>query len=181
MTGGGPIYWANHYAQQRERPTAEQPVRYIVATITSDVLDQLYARLVKAEQDAKDSITAAAHLTTLVGRRSERAEQAAKAERRRADTAQTELRTLRAGLRANGAEPTQLQNLWAQISLRNRQWRAAKQRAEQAEAVLVRVRAECDRIEAAVRDTPTSADLTGGYLAALRHIRAALDPQEPTP
>lgn len=72
----------------------------------------------------------------------------------------------------------------------------AEQRAEQAEAdrdrwqagletaevqlehhrrTLDRVRAECDRIEAAVRDNPTSPDLTGGYLACLRHIRAALD------
>ncbi|MFF7534896.1 hypothetical protein ACFZB2_38290 [Streptomyces bobili] len=46
--------------------------------------------------------------------------------RRRAQIAETELRTLRAGLRANGADPTQLQNLWAQISLRNRQWRETK-------------------------------------------------------
>lgn len=61
--------------------------------------------------------------------RAERAEAAAEEQRRRADLAETELRTLRAGLRANGADPTQLQNLWAQISLRNRQWREAKREA----------------------------------------------------
>lgn len=51
----------------------------------------------------------------------------------RATLAEGDVRTLRAGLRANGADPTQIQNLWAQIRLRNRQWREAKQRAEQAE------------------------------------------------
>lgn len=58
---------------------------------------------------------------------------------------------------------------------------AANQRAERAEAAIERVRAECDRIEAAVHDSPTSPDLAGGYLACLRHIRAALAPQEPQP
>ena len=43
--------------------------------MTSDDLDQLYERLAKAEHDADVSIAAAAHLTTLVGQRSERAEQ----------------------------------------------------------------------------------------------------------
>ncbi|MFD4264060.1 hypothetical protein ACFWR9_42260 [Streptomyces sp. NPDC058534] len=51
----------------------------------------------------------------------------------RARIAETELRVLRAGLRANGADPTQIQNLWAQIRLRNRQWREEKQRVAQAE------------------------------------------------
>jgi hypothetical protein len=55
------------------------------------------------------------------------------------------------------------------------------ERAERAEAAIERVRVECDRIEAAVHDSPTSPDLAGGYLACLRHIRAALDPQEPQP
>jgi hypothetical protein len=51
-----------------------------------------------------------------------------------------------------------------------------------AEAAIERVRAECDRIEAAVRDNPTSPDLAGGYLACLRHVRAALDEhQDPKP
>ncbi|WP_326730257.1 hypothetical protein [Streptomyces phaeochromogenes] len=58
--------------------------------------------------------------------REETAEQAAEEQRRRADIFETELRTLRAGLRANGADPTQIQNLWAQIRLRNRQWAEAK-------------------------------------------------------
>jgi hypothetical protein len=113
------------------QPAADS--RHTVDSITSDALDQLYADLAKAKQDADDAIRAAAHLTTLVGKRSERAEKAAKKQALRAKLAETELRTLRAGLRANGADPTQIQNLWAQISLRNRQWRDEKQRAFKAE------------------------------------------------
>ncbi|WP_086773247.1 hypothetical protein [Streptomyces bobili] len=46
--------------------------------------------------------------------------------RLRADIAEAELRTLRAGIRSLGGDPTTIQNLWAQISLRNRQWKAAR-------------------------------------------------------
>lgn len=111
-----------------DRPTA--------STVTDAELDELYERLAKAEQDADASIAAAAQLTTLVGKRSEKAAKAAEAQRQRADIAETELRVLRSGLRANGADPTQIQNLWAQIRLRNRQWREEKQRAEQVEELL---------------------------------------------
>lgn len=68
------------------------------------------------------------------------AEQAAEEQRRRADIFETELRVLRTGLRANGADPTQIQNLWAQIRLRNRQWREAKGERDQAQAAIERVR-----------------------------------------
>jgi hypothetical protein len=54
--------------------------------------------------------------------------------------------------------------------------------ATKAQVTLERVRSECDRIEAAVRATPTSPDFDGAYLAAIGHIRAALQPpatQEP--
>ncbi|PBC80150.1 hypothetical protein BX265_4986 [Streptomyces sp. TLI_235] len=53
--------------------------------------------------------------------------------------ARGELRTLRAGLRAAGADPTQLQNLWAQIHMRNRQWREAKAALEDARARIAAV------------------------------------------
>ncbi|MEU0370614.1 hypothetical protein ABZ070_10175 [Streptomyces sp. NPDC006283] len=46
--------------------------------------------------------------------------------RRRVKIAETELRTLRSGILALGGDPTTIQNLWAQISLRNRQWRETK-------------------------------------------------------
>lgn len=66
------------------------------------------------------------------------------------------------------AEPTALKR--AHIAL-----------AEQAgrdQAALERVRAECDRIEAAVRANPKHPDFDGAYLAAIGHIRRALNPQE---
>ena len=107
--------------------------RLTVDQINSDQLDHLYDRVAAAEQEADTSVAAAAHLAALVGKRSDRTEKAAKEQRQRADIAETELRTLRAGLRANGADPTQIQNLWAQISLRNRQWREEKQHAAQTE------------------------------------------------
>lgn len=47
-------------------------------------------------------------------------------------------------------------------------------------AAVVRARAECDRIEAAVRTNPTAPDFDGAYLAALKHIRAALTGEETT-
>ncbi|WP_330349251.1 hypothetical protein [Streptomyces sp. NBC_00582] len=54
--------------------------------------------------------------------------------RRRAENAETELRTLRTGIRALGGDPTTIQNLWAQLRLRNRQWRDTKRELEQAQA-----------------------------------------------
>ncbi|MGW3511195.1 hypothetical protein [Streptomyces sp. NPDC000994] len=89
-------------------------------------LETYRAALARAEQ--AEELMHAAHQC------SNEAEQARAAAEQRADLAEGDVRTLRAGLRANGADPTQIQNLWAQIRLRNRQWREAKQRAEQAEA-----------------------------------------------
>ncbi|KIF02224.1 hypothetical protein PL81_31135 [Streptomyces sp. RSD-27] len=60
--------------------------------------------------------------------------------------------------------------------------RALRRQRDEAEAALARVRAECDRIEAAVRANGPDPDLAGGYLACLRHVRAALDPvEDPAP
>jgi len=55
---------------------------------------------------------------------------------------------------------------------------AWQERGDKAEAAVERVRAECDRIEAAVRANPQGPDFDGAYLAAIGHIRAALNPQE---
>jgi hypothetical protein len=49
----------------------------------------------------------------------------------------------------------------------------AEQPEPPAATALVRVLRECDRLERAVHDNPTSPDLAGGYLACLRHIREA--------
>lgn len=64
--------------------------------------------------------------------------------RRNTEIATAELRVLRSGLRANGADPTQIQNLWTQIRLRNKQWREAKQERDQHAAAIERVRRLCE-------------------------------------
>lgn len=48
------------------------------------------------------------------------------------------------------------------------------------DATVERVRAECDRIETAVRANPTNPDFDGAYLAAIGHICRALIPTCPT-
>jgi hypothetical protein len=45
-------------------------------------------------------------------------------------------------------------------------------------ATIVRVQAECDRIEQAVRGNPTHPDFDGAYLASVGHIRRALSGEE---
>jgi hypothetical protein len=139
-------------------------VRHTADTITDDALDALYELVTKAEQEADAAVAAAAQLTTLVGKRSEKAERDAEKQRRRADIAEGEMRVLRSGLRANGADPTQLQNLWAQISLRNRQWRQEKQRAERAEAAIDRA-----------RSLATQWAVLRAYGSAATELRSALD------
>lgn len=143
-------------------------IRKTLDEMNSNDLDALYERVATAEQEADDSVTAAARLTTLVGKRSEKAERAAKRQRGRADIAETELRVLRSGLRALGGDPTQIQNLWAQIRLRNRQWREEKQRAEQAEAAVERVRALAARIRQGAPWTANNDNIAD-------HLHAALD------
>lgn len=143
--------------------------RLTVGTITSDALDDLYERVAKAEHEADTAVAAAAHLATLVGKRSEKAERTAEKQRRRADLAETELRVLRTGLRANGADPTQIQNLWAQIRLRNRQWREENQRAERAETELRRY-TEAESADAAAGSYAGRAEKAEAAIARVRTL-----------
>lgn len=154
--------------QPADRPSIDQ--------LTSDQLDQLYARLATAEREADEAVAAAAHLARLVGKRSEKAERNAKKQHLRADLAEIELRTLRTGLRAIGADPTQIQNLWAQIHLRNRQWREEKQRAERAEATIERARVEEQEWRQYFLD---GGDAPAGH--ALAMVRGVLDQHGQTP
>jgi hypothetical protein len=50
---------------------------------------------------------------------------------------------------------------------------------DDAAAALARVVAECDRIERAIHDQPTSPDFDGAYLAALGHVRRAITGPQP--
>lgn len=111
--------------------------------LTSDRLDALHRRIDTLEHVAAgnkrhvqvmyaESQQARAELT--------QSENARDHLRRTVKIFAAELRTLRCGIRALGGDPTQIQNLWAQISLRNRQWREEKQRAKRTEAALIRIR-----------------------------------------
>ncbi|MFF7880998.1 hypothetical protein ACH40F_08030 [Streptomyces sp. NPDC020794] len=69
---------------------------------------------------------------------------------------------------------------WCKIC--RRVWEGRSHQCESdAEQTVTRVRNECDRLEAAVRDNPTAPDFDGAYLTAIRHVRTALQPpKEPT-
>jgi chromosome segregation ATPase len=108
--------------------------------MTDDDLDRLHRELdrLRAELDAaKQFARSCAKDTEKALKRQTRA-------KLHADLLQAELDTLREGIRELGGDPTQVQNLWVQIRLRNRQWRDEQQRAERVEAALDRVRATVD-------------------------------------
>ncbi|MER6520060.1 hypothetical protein ABT246_24800 [Streptomyces sp. NPDC001553] len=148
-------------------PPAAEPYVHPAAEV-----DQLRKRVEEAQQDAEEAVTAAAHLTRLIGKRSETAERSAEKQRSRAKIAEAELHVLRSGLRASGADPTQIQNLWAQIRLRNRQWREEKQRAERAVAALNAVRTELAALNS--ETTGLNPYAMAGRRDAVARIHAAL-------
>lgn len=113
-------------------------------------------------------------------RKSDKAVAAVRSAHLRAEIAEAELAALRGGVREWGADPKNLQNMYAQLSMRTKQWRETKAELAAAQATVARVGAECDRIEAAVRANPQDRDFDGAYLAALKHIRSALAGEETT-
>jgi DNA repair ATPase RecN len=124
--------------------------------------------------DAQAALKAA----TAAIRKSDKAIKGVRSAHTRAEIAEAELAALRGGIREWGADPTNLQNMYAQLSSRTRQWKETKSELAATQALIARAQAECDRIEAAVRANPTSPDFDGAYLAAIRHIRAALAGEE---
>jgi hypothetical protein len=73
-------------------------------------------------------LEAQAHLKAAMAsiRKGARAVDAVPAAKRQAEIAEAELAALRGGIRELDGDPTQVQNLYAQLSLRNNQWRQAK-------------------------------------------------------
>lgn len=139
--------------------------------MTTDVSDLLHP-LADAEAALKAAKAAI--------RKSNKAVAGVRSAHRRAEIAEAELAALRGGVREWGADPTNLQNMYAQLASRTRQWKATEAERDAARDALARVEAECDRIEAAVRANPTSPDFDGAYLAAIKHIRRALTGEEET-
>lgn len=90
--------------------------------------------------------------------------------RRELKTARLELQTLRGGLRAAGADPTQLQNLWAQLQSRTRQWKADQARIE---AVLALPIASDTELELMDPEQYQRADARGDTLAEVRRLLTA--------
>ncbi|CAM5237711.1 hypothetical protein [Streptomyces griseomycini] len=86
----------------------------------------------------------------------------------RAKLAEGELRTLRTAVRALGGDPTQVQNLWAQLRLRNRQWADAKRERD-------RYAARCGEAEAgedvARHRAERAVAALGDVLGLLRPVR----------
>ncbi|MFF8918032.1 hypothetical protein ACF08M_33200 [Streptomyces sp. NPDC015032] len=171
---GGRPYWLELEPERAQAlrddltPPAAEPDVHPAAEV-----EQLRRRVEEAEQDTEGAVTAAAHLTRLIGKRSEKAERSAKKQCSRAKMAETELRILRSGLRASGADPTQIQNLWAQIRLRNRQWREEKQRAKRAEAALNAVRTELAALNS--ETTGLNPYAMAGRRDAVARVHAVLD------
>lgn len=95
---------------------------------------------------------------------------------RRAEIAETELRTLRSGIRALGGDPTQVQNLWAQLHMRNKQWVEAKREREQHADTIERVGAALDTAKAR---GATGMQYEAAVRAALGGDAAVVQPPQP--
>lgn len=82
--------------------------------------------LLRPLNDAHTALNAA----TAAIRASKKAINAVQAAHRRAEIAEAELEALRGGVREWGADPTNLQNMYAQLASRTRQWKDAQARLD---------------------------------------------------
>ncbi|MFD9047648.1 hypothetical protein [Streptomyces zaomyceticus] len=148
--------------QPTARPGIDQPLRIVDRTPLVDHTEQSLATLYNELEQLRIDKAGADHVSTSWARK--------------ADTLRAEIERMKL-LVAASSEDGQAVRMAAQYAERAIE---NGEHAKQAEATLTAVRDECDRIEAAVRSTPTTTDLTGGYLACLRHIRSVLDQQGQT-
>ena len=172
-------------AETREHDTARA-----VAAGNKRHVQVMYAELQQAEArvaelEARDTPTwrkraeQAEELLSIAHETSNRSEIERAAAVQRAEQAELELRVLRSGLRANGADPTQIQNLWAQIRLRNRQWRDAKRERDEAQAAFERVRTHVTGIAQTTAAGLTDYDI-GSYELACGVLAALDGTEQPT-
>jgi hypothetical protein len=129
----------------RRDSTANLLARLSTHGYLSEAETALLRQHVEAEQRDTDTSRAVAranlrHVRTIVPEIDRLATELEQAQTR-AETAETELRTLRDGIRELGGDPTQIQNLWAQLTLTSRQRGEEMARADRAQAALDRVRA----------------------------------------
>ncbi|MFD4558991.1 hypothetical protein ACFWP5_32510 [Streptomyces sp. NPDC058469] len=92
----------------------------------------------------------------------------------RAESAERDLRTLRSGLRAAGGDPTQVQNLWAQLRMRNRQWRETKRELRLTRSMLEEEGGDVSVVDEMI-DTVAKAEAVARERgAAIERVRAAV-------
>ncbi|MGY1500827.1 hypothetical protein ACW4TU_30320 [Streptomyces sp. QTS52] len=125
----------------------------------------------KAEEIEHERDRTAAELT--------RSENARDHLRRRAKTAERDLRTLRTGLRAAGGDPTQIQNLWAQLRLRNRQWAEAKREAKVTLSMLEEEGGDVRLVDEMLATVANAEARARETQAVIERVRKALDDRPP--
>ncbi|MFE2140228.1 hypothetical protein ACFXA3_00410 [Streptomyces sp. NPDC059456] len=140
------------WARQQQTEREQQSARKLLGQMSDRELTALYNRAETAERHFQ---LTASHLEEVLVR----------------------LRQTRAALAAEAELSAHAMRLRSDMAAERFAWQERGDRVEEAND---RVRAELDRIEAAVRDNPTNPDFDGAYLAALRHIRAALDKTKET-
>lgn len=122
-----------------QAPASEQTLRWLRRESLLVLLTRISRGRLFGEDEARTLRTyVETEMTEAEAARAEllRSENARDHLRQRAESAERDLRTLRSGLRAAGGDPTQIQNLWAQLRLRNRQWAEVKREARAFRAML---------------------------------------------
>ncbi|MFD6294542.1 hypothetical protein ACFWFU_07025 [Streptomyces sp. NPDC060235] len=168
--------------QRGRTPTADEArtLRQLVETEMSEA-DTARAELTRSE-NARDHLRRRAETAekeleradAVTGETKRLMDRRTKTLHERAQTAETELFVLRCGLRANGADPTQIQNLWAQIRLRNRQWRDTKQELRLTRNQLENEEIDTDLIDEMVETVASAHDKLQEAQAEAEQLRALL-------
>ncbi|MFJ5070212.1 hypothetical protein ACIQC7_27765 [Kitasatospora sp. NPDC088556] len=152
------------------------PWRYIVRIEGSP--EGLAAAVLAVVQPELDRLTTAFEVVTTQCVTAQTArDRAVSAAKVRTDIADAELRTLRAAVRDGRGDPVQVQNLYAQLNLRTRQWKRAQAGLDARDAENTRLRAELAALtEAAARFTAlmeTDMEKDDDISAVLAAIRVA--------
>jgi chromosome segregation ATPase len=156
----GPDAVDDFHKMQHRAVTAEA-----VTAETKRLMERRTTTLRERAEQAEDLLRAAHQCSNEAERQRADAEQ-------RASIAETELATLREGIRQCGGDPTSVQNVYAQLQSHTRQWRDAEQRAEAAARVGVRHMAAAERYEAAWRSARRRAR---GWAAEEQRVRGWLE------
>jgi chromosome segregation ATPase len=165
--------WRSEWQQRAE--TAEQRLAGYAAVFGPSAVEDFHAmqyRAMTAEAALAEQRTTTVECLDASGAALTRALDRAQAAEEDARIFEAELATLREGIRQCGGDPTSVQNVYAQLQSRTRQWRDAEQRAEAAARVGVRHMAAAERYEAAWRSARRRAC---GWAAEEQRVRGWLE------